>query len=490
MMLTILFLWFAYIGHVLSEKSEVSCLFYYPYYYISSNIATLLGLFRSLRGRVETTWNPARIETEATRNGKSYLNWVMNTLLGLSIWVFLMHLGMVANISLLTEKTIFLICVVVISYVYLGYPVIIYGLSKLCLRRGQQKDRVPYVTLLICAYNEEDIIEEKIINSLNLDYPEGRLKIVIASDGSSDKTNHIVSKYVNERLSLIAHPLRRGKIGVINGIVPELECDIVVFSDANTMYAPDAIRKLVRNFADRSVGCVSGNVMIKNNKSSLAQAEGVYWRYERWLQEKESDFGSVIGADGAMYAIRRELFTAPSANIIVDDFVISMNVALRGYRVVYAKEAIGFEDNGISLRNEFLRQSRVIAGAVQALKQKEGVPLMRQRKLFFCFLSHKVLRWMMPVYHIMLLLANIRLFLTFGTGIYAISLIAQAGFYVLALFGFLFKDRCKSPVLSLPCYYCLENGAALYGIYKGLFNKQSVKWQKFRRKYDVAVNQM
>jgi len=479
--LIILFLWCGYIGHLLSTHSDIYPLFYYPYYFISANVASLMGVFRSLKGEVQVTWNTCRGEDDERETGRNWVNIAINVFTGLSIWFFLLIVERLSNINLLAVKTIFWTCLATIIYVYFGYPLVLLVLSKFFSKPIQRSNITPEVTMLICAYNEGEVIEEKIKNCFAINYPREKLNIVIASDGSTDKTNEIVRKYVNNQLTLVNYPERRGKMSVINETMPKLSSEIIIFSDANTMYAKEAIMKLVRNFYDPSVGAVSADVILRNEETKLEVGESAYYCYERWIQKKESEFISVIGADGGMYAIRRNLFVAPSPNIILDDFVISMNVALRGYRLAYDNEAVGHEKNTNSFRTEFLRKSRVIAGAIQSVKQKEGVPSIRQKKLLFCYLSHKFLRWMVPVCLLAVFLANIPLALFSGMKIYSITMGLQILFYLLALCPRFFSSLNEIAITSIPFYFCLANAAAIYGIYKGIFNKQSVKWQKFSR---------
>jgi cellulose synthase/poly-beta-1,6-N-acetylglucosamine synthase-like glycosyltransferase len=479
----VLFLWLSYLGHLLDENYHLK-LFYYPYYFVLMGIASIVGLSRSLRGKIQTTWLPVRTVLEESRTDGGLAKVLVHACFLISLWFFLFFTGRTFNVPLLADKVTYIGAVFIIFYVYLGYPIVLKFLSRNFNEPIQGEEILPHVKLLICAYNEEEVIEKKIINSLEIDYPYERLKIAIASDGSTDRTNEIVRRYCSDRLALFEYPERRGKVSAINETVSKLQTEIIVFSDANTMYNKDAIRKLVRHFNDPSVGSVSADVILRNEETIFGSSESLYYRYERWIQKKESEVGSIIGADGGMYAIRRSLFVPPSPNIIIDDFVISMNVAVNGYRIVYDQEAIGYERNTNSYKEEFLRKSRVIAGAIQSIIQKEGVPSIKQKKLFFCYLSHKFLRWMIPIVLIVLLVANLRLVIFSEGLVYDVSLYLQSLFYILALMHlFLINIIKKSNIklFSIPFYFCLVNSAALYGIYKGLFNKQSVKWQKFQR---------
>ncbi|MBI5742135.1 MAG: glycosyltransferase family 2 protein [Nitrospirae bacterium] len=479
----ILFMWFAYAGYLFADFS-ISPVFYYPYYFVMVNMASLIGVGRSFKGEIQTTWETVRANDGDRTGNYSVSRSMIHVFFFISLPGFLQITGRLAGVSLLPEKITYWSAVAIILYVYMGYPLILKLLSGYFHKPVHKREIEPEVTLLICAYNEEEVIEEKVKNCLQLDYPRRKLKIVIASDGSTDRTNDIVRGYVDERLILMDYPERRGKMTVINDTVPKLESEIIVFSDANTMYREDAIKKLARNFNDPSVGAVSADVVL-HNEATFGKSESLYYRYERWIQQKESEFGSIIGADGGMYAIRRRLFVQPSSNIILDDFVISMNVVLGGQRLVYDREALGYEKSSDSPKTEFLRKSRVIAGAIQSIMQKEGVPTVRQKGVFFCYASHKFLRWMIPLILIILFIVNLRLYYLTGEFIYAVTIKAQTIFYLLAAADMFIAKIIRLRITSLPFYFCLVNGAALYGIYKGLFSKQPVKWQKFSRETEA-----
>lgn len=479
-----IFIWCSYIGYLFADSLKVWSIFYYPYYFVLINIASFIGILRSLKGDVQVTWSSTRTDEEA---GSGSFNWktsAIHIILIIMSWCFIQYMGNLFDIHLLADKMTFAIFSVTVCFIYFGYPIVLFLLSKNDRKPICRKEITPDVTLLVCAYNEEEVIVEKIKNSFELDYPTDKIKIVIASDGSTDRTNDIVRQYNDERLIFLDYHERCGKVGVINKTVPTLTSEIIIFSDANTMYRKDAVRKIVRNFADPSVGGVSADVIIHNEKTDFGESESSYYVYERWIQKKESEFHSIIGADGGMYAIRRKLFVPPSSNIILDDFVISMNVALNGYRVVYDEDAIGDEESTISSKTEFLRKSRVIAGAIQSILQKEGIPSINDKKLFFCYFSHKFLRWMSPIFLIVLLFVNFRLAILSGEIFYSYLLYLQVLFYLLAICGLALVETIKVQILSKPFYFCLVNGATLYGIYKGLFNKQPVKWQKFNRVID------
>jgi cellulose synthase/poly-beta-1,6-N-acetylglucosamine synthase-like glycosyltransferase len=472
----------AYVGYLLSSKDEIPPVFYYPYYFILVSFASVVGIVRSIRGNVQTTWHHIREKNHNIWREKPHRR-IFIHIISLSVFVlWLRVLGDIVGHPLFLWTAVYYLSIMSLLYIYIGYPIVLSILSRFCFLKVDRGDVRPEVCILVCAYNEEDVIREKILNSLELDYPADRLSVVVASDGSSDRTNEIVRQYAGNRIRLVEYPERRGKVSVINDTVPLIDAEIIIFSDANAMYQRDAVKKIVRNFHDPSVGAVSADVVLHSEKTKFGESESLYYRYERWIQKKESEIGSIIGADGGMYAIRKNLFMPPSSNIIIDDFVISMNVTLQGKRLIYDEEAIGHEQNTNSPLVEFLRKSRVVAGGIQSILQKEGVPTLRQKRLFFSYLSHKFLRWMIPVILILLMSSNIVLYVP-GNDYYLLTLCIQILFYTLALADLLVSRYRIMKLTSIPFYFCLVNGAALYGIYKGLFDKQPVMWEKFGRTF-------
>ncbi len=372
-------------------------------------------------------------------------------------------------------EILFIGSLILVGYVYVGYPVIL-GLLSCVLNKPIKKQAVyPFVTLLIAAYNEERVIREKIENSLQINYPKEKLEIVIVSDGCNDKTDEIVKEYKERGVVLKRFGERMGKMGVLNRAMQEIKSEVVVLSDANTMYHPEAVKKLVRNFANPLVGAVTGDVRLESERVSFGQGEGAYWQYERWIQKKESEIGSIIGVDGAMYAIRRELYVRPSDNIILDDFVISMNIGVRGHRVVFEPEALAFEETSPTWREEFRRRPRITAGGYQALWQGEGVPSISNGLLLFEYISHRLLRWLLPFFLITLFVSNWFVVETIGLKIF---LGCQVIFYIAALIGLATETKVR--LFAIPFYFCIVNLGALIGFFRWLTKSQHVMWKKER----------
>ena len=367
----------------------------------------------------------------------------------------------------------------VILYVYVGYPLLLAMIAFRAPPTRQDDSYCPSVSLIIAAYNEEKVLREKIDNSLALDYPRDRIEIVIASDGSTDATDAIAASYMERGIILYKVIPRGGKTRALNTVIPKTRGEILVLSDANTMFQPDAIRKLVRHFADPTVGAVSGDVRLVDAAESHAYSEGLYYCYERWLQGLESQVGSVIGADGGMYAVARRHFRPPVNSIILDDFVISMTVARLGFRVLYEPEAVAIEQGTLSGREEFFRKVRIIAGGIQALKLGAGVPNLGQPLLLLGYFSHKLLRWLMPCLMLLIFLAAAALA---KEPFYVFILSVQVLFYGAALgYGLNTLGLRQLRISGIAYYFSFVNSAALLGLWKGLWGRQNAAWQRTTR---------
>lgn len=382
-------------------------------------------------------------------------------------------------------RLIFWGSVALVVYVYLGYPALLAVRRRAPVVRDLDDKSLPMVTLLIAAYNEETVLREKLENSLALDYPRNRLEIVVASDGSVDSTNDIARSFAAQGVVLHQVTPRGGKTRALNLVFPHSRGSIVVLSDANTMYRHDAIRKLVRHFADASVGGVSGDVRLVDSATAYAQSEGIYYKYERFIQQRESGLGAIVGADGAMYAIRRELFRIVPSEVVVDDFVISMTVARLGFKVRYEAEAIAIERGTLTAAEEFRRKMRVVAGGIQALRLGIGLPHFSQPVLVWCYASHKLLRWLMPCF--LLCIAATTLGLA-SNPFYRAVLCAQLAFYgAAAVHPTAVRQGWSSVATNIPYYFCLVNGAALAGVWRGIRGKQGAAWSRTSRQKGGAA---
>ena len=371
----------------------------------------------------------------------------------------------------------------ILAYTYLGYPVLIALLVPFKPRRVsfEQTFKPPKVSLIIPAHNEEKVLREKIENSLSLDYPEELFSIVIVSDGSVDRTNDIINEFVlDPKVKFVQYQPRRGKAYALNLGVANSDSEIIVFSDANIWYEPDSIKMLVRNFLDPSVGCVCGKVLLRKPKESEEPlGEGAYMKYERFIHQNESRFHTMIGTDGAMYAIRSELFKPLPEDAIVDDFIIAMRVLKNNYRIVYEPKAVGYEEAASSVGQEFKRKVRMIAGGFQAIGTLRNVlnPLSHPF-VFFQFISHKLLRWLTPIFMITFFLSNIFLIAAF---FYRVIFGLQLIFYALALASTFLEPLRKKVLFYFPYYFCGLNLAAAIGLKRFITGNQPVNWEKVSR---------
>ena len=384
---------------------------------------------------------------------------------------------------------IFWAALAVIGYVFAGYPLLLLIIGSVVRRRpAPPATTVPTVSLIVSAYNEEKIIGEKIANCLSLDYPREKLEILVVSDASTDSTDVIVARYAYEGIKLKRMPTRGGKTTGLNAVVPLAQGDIVVFSDANALYAPDAIQKLVRNFADPAVGCVTGDSRYTHLETSyVGKSENTYWDYERSVKMHESALGSMVGADGAIFAIRRPLYRPLRAEDI-NDFVIPLQIVSQGYRCVFEPEAVCYENAVVHFEEEFRRKVRVVNRSWNGLfRVKELLNPMRYGWFAIQLISHKPLRWLTPLFLGALLMSA--LFLASTHWFYAGVAMGQVGWYLLGLLGALLeKWHVHHRWLSFPCYFLLMNVASIAGFCQYLRGEKINIWEPERQgRYVPAV---
>ena len=361
-------------------------------------------------------------------------------------------------------------------YVYAGYPILLAVLRRVAKHPVAKRPIEPTVSLLVAAYNEADVIEAKIRNALELDYPADRLEIAIACDGPNDGTTAIAQRVAAQigggRVRVFAYPVNRGKLHALNDTIPQLTGDIVAFSDASSMLAPDAMRLLVANFADEDVGAASGVYrVLRGDEAALGKQEDFYWKYETYLKLAEADVGSILGCHGSLYAIRRALYPFPKPGTINDDYVIPMRILSRGYRVAYEPAAVAYEE--AHEMGGFSRRVRIMTGNFEQLREMKALirPL-RPGPLFF-FLSHKAGRLVVPIAMLAMLGANLFLL---DRPFYRTLFALQLAFYALVLLGALV--RLKPKVLRLPYYFCMINAAAFLGMYHALRGGRTLAWKR------------
>lgn len=378
------------------------------------------------------------------------------------------------------------LCIGMLLYTYLGYPVLMYVLAKLRQRRSQHAPGQiapntnhqdwPFVTFLIPAYNEQNVIRQKVENTLNLDYPKERLRITVVSDGSTDQTNDMLASYSENEIHFIARPKRRGKTTVLNKVIPKLEGEIIVLSDASGLLQPDALKKLVRHFKDPNVGCVSGVYSFETEDESLrSMTERIYWQYETFLKKYESQVHSVIGAHGALYGFRRHLFEPLDKKAINDDFILPMQIIRQGYRVLYEPDAIVIERESTNLNGEFQRRIRINVGNFQMIYVLHSLLNPKRGRVALQFISHKVLRTMSPIFILLLPLAC----WLAEAPIYRLMLNLQAAFYLVGFLGYLQEFLgLRIRYLYMPFYFLMGNVAAVFGFVRFILKKQSILWKR------------
>jgi len=389
-------------------------------------------------------------------------------------------------------KLIFWLSLFVVFYTFMGYGILLYIIIKLKrLIKGKPgtitplNNLLPQCTLVVAAYNEEHFIAEKIKNCLELKYPPGKLKFVIITDGSTDKTTEIVSHY--PQIQLLHQDTRAGKIAAVHRAMEYVDTEIVVFTDANTFLNPEAIINICRHYTDATVGAVAGEkrVHIDENADASAAGEGFYWKYESALKKWDSELYSVVGAAGELFSVRRSLYRDVEPDTILDDFMISMLIASQGFRIVYEPQAYALETASENVTEELKRKIRIAAGGIQSiLRLKSLLNPFKYPVLSFQYISHRVLRWTVtPFLLILVFVLNVFLALQPDDLLFKVILAAEVFFYVLALTGFIMEKRqIRIKVLFIPYYFCVMNYAVLMGIIRYFSKKQSAMWEKAQRK--------
>ncbi|GAB2698076.1 glycosyltransferase family 2 protein [Mucilaginibacter koreensis] len=380
----------------------------------------------------------------------------------------------------------------IVFYAFFGYGILMFLIIKIKRAlRGKpvipvvSDNELPECTLVVAAYNEEAFITEKIQNSLALNYPASKLKLIFITDGSSDRTPDIIAQY--PQIQLMHSAARSGKIAAVHRAMTQVNTEIVVFTDANTFLNADSMRNICRHYANPKVGAVAGEKRVQVEETADATAgEGFYWKYESKLKTWDSELYSVVGAAGELFSIRTALYQPVPPDTILDDFMISLLVAEDGYRVIYEPEAYASETSSANVKEELKRKIRIAAGGIQSIVRLKG--LLNPFKipvLTFEYISHRVLRWtVVPFLMILALILNI-IIVTQGNAalIYQLLLVAQVGFYLASLAGWLLETRqMKIKLLFIPYYFCMMNYAVVRGIFRYMAGSQSAVWEKAKRK--------
>ena len=393
---------------------------------------------------------------------------------------------------MLTLKILFWACLLIVFYTYLGYGILLYIIIRLRrLFKGTplkavmpQDEELPTMTLMICAYNEEDVVAEKMENTLAIDYPKDKLRIMWVTDGSNDHTNELLSAY--PEVDIVFSPERRGKTAALKHGLRELQTRYVAFTDANTMINTGALREIARLFCDPTVGCVSGEKRVAARKAGemAAEGEGLYWKYESTLKRWDSELYSAMGAAGELYAIDPDLCREVPDEALLDDFMMSMYVVQAGKRIAYTADAYAMEYGSANIYEESKRKRRIAAGGLQSIWWlRSMLNPFRQPLVTFQYVSHRVLRWSItPIAMVLLLLVNMALVAIGTSTFYTVLLILQLLFYLAALFGWLLnRYGHKNKLLYTAYYFVFMNFNVFRGMAYLKSHGKSGAWEKAKR---------
>ena len=381
----------------------------------------------------------------------------------------------------------------IVVYAYVGYGILLFILVKLKRIFGTKKSLSanlgyePEVTLFVAAYNEKDYVDAKIKNSISLEYPAEKVKHVWVTDGSNDGTPDLLRTY--EGIEVHHLDARGGKIGAMNRGMQFVKTPIVIFSDGNTMLGNESIRRIVNLFSDPKVGCVSGEKRIfgKDQDAAAGAGEGLYWKYESTLKKWDAELYSVVGAAGELFAIRTELFQEVEKDTLLDDFIISLRVAQKGYTIQYDPEAYAIESASANVKEELKRKVRISAGGIQSVVRLASLlNIFKYGILSFQYISHRVLRWTLAPLSLLLMIP-LGLIIAINEGIlkfgfYSILFWLQVLFYASALLGWYLENKSmKVKVLFVPYYFFIMNLSVFLGLKRYLKGSQSVNWERAKR---------
>lgn len=369
---------------------------------------------------------------------------------------------------------------VLLAYTYAGYPLLIWILARLAPRIVHRGANQPRVALIIVAYNEAKSIARKLDSCLALDYPKEKLRILVASDGSDDGTNEVVTAYAPHGVTLLAFTVRRGKASCLNDAVASCDEEVVVLTDARQRLDVNAIRYLTENFADPAVGAASGELVFETDGiSEVGEGVDAYWRYEKFIRHQEGLLHSVVGVTGALYALRRESFREIPADTVLDDVVIPMNVVMQGQRVVFEKRAKAFDLPSRDHRQEMLRKVRTIAGNYQLMAAHPAFFVPLRNPIWIQLVSHKVLRLIAPFCMALLLITNVVLV---PRGLpYQCLLVAQLLAYALPAMGVLWSFTRRWKLVKLARAFLMLNWFAVLGAVEFLRNRNAHLWESRQR---------
>jgi cellulose synthase/poly-beta-1,6-N-acetylglucosamine synthase-like glycosyltransferase len=393
---------------------------------------------------------------------------------------------------MLTIKVLFLVCLFIVFYTYIGYGILLFVIIRLKrLFKGNTPERpmptdeeLPTMTLMICAYNEQDVVAEKMKNTRALDYPQDKFRVMWVTDGSNDRTNELLAAY--PEVDVVFSPERRGKTAALKHGLREVKTQYLAFTDANTMINPGAMKEIARQFTDETVGCVSGEkrVAARQEGEMAAEGEGLYWRYESTLKRWDSELYSTMGAAGELYAVDPRLCRDVPDNALLDDFMMSMLIVDEGRRIAYTPEAYALEYGSADIHEESKRKRRIAAGGLQSIWWlRKMLNPFRQPLVAFQYISHRVLRWSLtPFTMVALLIINAVLVALRAGWLYDVIFVLQLLFYLAALTGYLLSERGhKNKLLYTAYYFVFMNLNVFRGIAYLQSHKNSGTWEKAKR---------
>lgn len=384
---------------------------------------------------------------------------------------------------------IFWISLLLISYTYVGYPAVLFFFVIIKKKFFKKKisyfndDEVPEVSLIVACFNEADILKDKIENTLQLDYPINKITLYFVTDGSSDNSAEIIRQY--PQIKLFHEKERKGKNAAVNRVMEQVNTPIAILSDANTFLNPLAIRLLTRHYKNENVGAVAGEKRVFQSKeeNAAASGEGAYWKYESKLKTWDSELKTVVGAAGELFSMRTSLYEKVPEGVLIEDFRVSMNIAKKGYQVVYEPEAYAMESSSLSMEEENKRKIRISAGGlIEVWHFLDLLNFFKYGILSFQYISHRMMRWTIaPLALLLVLISNIFLALN-DTGFYTVTLLAQLLFYIIALVGYLLRNKKLGfGLIFVPYYFVFMNLSVYQGLMLLIRKKQSAVWEKAKR---------
>ncbi|OFY51889.1 MAG: glycosyl transferase [Bacteroidetes bacterium GWF2_49_14] len=382
----------------------------------------------------------------------------------------------------------------IVFYAYIGYGILLFLIIRIRRLLGKGKPYTgnpgyePEITLLVAAYNEKDYVKQKVKNSKELDYPSEKVRMVWVTDGSNDGTPEILSEF--PEVTVLHQPERRGKIAAMNRAVKLVKSPIIVFSDANTNLGRNSLRLIIDMFRNPKVGCVSGEKRILQSDAEAAAGagEGLYWKYESTLKKWDAEWYSVVGAAGELFAVRTELYEEVEPDTLLDDFIISLRIAMKGYTIQYNPDAYAAETSSANVKEELKRKIRISAGGIQSIVRLHNLlNIFKYGKLSFQYISHRVLRWSLaPLSLLLILILNGILagneIINQAPGFYTVIMGFQLLFYLSALMGWALENRhLRIKILFVPYYFFIMNYSVYLGFFRYLKKAQSVNWERAKR---------